>query len=119
MMNNFLLPGLQDLCAYLQSLKKYASSFACSQGLPQSGHLPSTSCDGVKNVSSRKNEMMNNFLLPGLQDLCVSRTSFKWGIPVTFDDKHVIYVWEKMFRTEYNTFLHTHPYIYRLFHKAF
>lgn len=42
---------------------------------------------------SRKNEMMNNFLLPGLQDLCVSRTSFKWGIPVTFDDKHVIYVW--------------------------
>ena len=42
---------------------------------------------------SRKNEMMNNFLLPGLQDLCVSRTSFKWGIPVNFDDKHVIYVW--------------------------
>ena len=42
---------------------------------------------------SRKNEMMNNFLLPGLQDLCVSRTSFDWGIPVDFDDKHVIYVW--------------------------
>ena len=42
---------------------------------------------------SRKNEMMNNFLLPGLQDLCVSRTSYKWGIPVDFDDKHVIYVW--------------------------
>ena len=42
---------------------------------------------------SRKNEMMNNFLLPGLQDLCVSRTSFKWGIPVDFDPKHVIYVW--------------------------
>lgn len=42
---------------------------------------------------ARKNEMMNNFLLPGLQDLCVSRTSFKWGIPVDFDDKHVIYVW--------------------------
>lgn len=42
---------------------------------------------------SRKNEMMNNFLLPGLQDLCVSRTSFKWGIPVSFDEKHVIYVW--------------------------
>ena len=42
---------------------------------------------------SRKNEMMNNFLLPGLQDLCVSRTSFKWGIPVTFDDNHVVYVW--------------------------
>ena len=42
---------------------------------------------------SRKNEMMNNFLKAGLQDLCVSRTSFKWGIPVDFDDKHVIYVW--------------------------
>ena len=42
---------------------------------------------------SRKNEMMNNFLLPGLQDLCVSRTSFKWGIPVDFDDEHVVYVW--------------------------
>ena len=42
---------------------------------------------------SRKNEMMNNFLLPGLQDLCVSRTSFKWGIPVNFDPKHVTYVW--------------------------
>ena len=42
---------------------------------------------------SRKNEMINNFLKPGLQDLCVSRTSFKWGIPVTFDPKHVVYVW--------------------------
>ncbi len=42
---------------------------------------------------SRKNEMLNNFLLPGLEDLAVSRTSFKWGIPVTFDDKHVVYVW--------------------------
>ncbi len=42
---------------------------------------------------SRKNEMMNNFLLPGLQDLCVSRTSFNWGIPVTFDPKHITYVW--------------------------
>ena len=42
---------------------------------------------------SRKNEMMKNFLLPGLQDLCVSRTSFKWGIPVSFDEKHVVYVW--------------------------
>ena len=44
-------------------------------------------------TESRKNEMMNNFLLPGLQDLCVSRTSFKWGIPVDFDPKHVVYVW--------------------------
>ncbi len=42
---------------------------------------------------SRKNEMLNNFLRPGLEDLCVSRTSFKWGIPVDFDDKHVVYVW--------------------------
>ena len=42
---------------------------------------------------ARKNEMLNNFLIPGLQDLCVSRTSFKWGIPVDFDDKHVVYVW--------------------------
>lgn len=42
---------------------------------------------------SRKNEMINNFIKPGLQDLCVSRTSFKWGVPVDFDDKHVIYVW--------------------------
>lgn len=42
---------------------------------------------------ARKNEMMNNFLLPGLQDLCVSRTSFKWGIPVDFDPKHIVYVW--------------------------
>jgi len=43
--------------------------------------------------ASRKNEMINNFIKPGLEDLCVSRTSFKWGIPVTFDEKHVIYVW--------------------------
>ena len=43
--------------------------------------------------TSRRNEMLNNFLRPGLEDLCVSRTSFNWGIPVTFDDKHVVYVW--------------------------
>ena len=42
---------------------------------------------------SRKREMVNNFLKPGLQDLCVSRTSFKWGVPVDFDEKHVVYVW--------------------------
>ena len=42
---------------------------------------------------SRKNEMLNNFIKPGLEDLCVSRTSFKWGIPVTFDPEHVVYVW--------------------------
>ncbi len=48
---------------------------------------------GFIEPESRRREMLNNFLYPGLQDLCVSRTSFKWGIPVTFDDKHVIYVW--------------------------
>ena len=48
---------------------------------------------GFIEPESRKNEIMNNFIKPGLQDLCVSRTSFTWGIPVTFDDKHVIYVW--------------------------
>lgn len=48
---------------------------------------------GFIQPESRKNEMMNNFLLPGLQDLCVSRTSFKWGIPVDFDERHVVYVW--------------------------
>ena len=42
---------------------------------------------------SRQNEMLNNFLRPGLEDLCVSRTTFNWGVPVTFDDKHVVYVW--------------------------
>ncbi len=49
--------------------------------------------DGFIYPESRKKEMLNNFIKPGLQDLCVSRTSFKWGIPVSFDDKHVIYVW--------------------------
>ena len=51
-----------------------------------------THSDFIQPVS-RKNEMLNNFIRPGLEDLCVSRTSFKWGIPVTFDEKHVIYVW--------------------------
>ena len=57
---------------------------------------------------SRKNEMINNFIKPGLQDLCVSRTSFKWGIPVTFDDKHVIYVWIDAL-TNYITFIGYDP----------
>ena len=48
---------------------------------------------GFIEPEARKKEMLNNFLYPGLQDLCVSRTSFKWGVPVTFDDKHVVYVW--------------------------
>jgi len=57
---------------------------------------------------SRKNEMMNNFIKPGLQDLCVSRSSFKWGVPVSFDDKHVIYVWIDAL-TNYITFLGYDP----------
>ena len=56
---------------------------------------------------ARKNEIMNNFIKPGLQDLCVSRTSFKWGIPVTFDDQHVIYVWIDAL-SNYITFLGYH-----------
>lgn len=69
--------------AYFFKMKKYA---------PRLIEYINTHPDFIKPVS-RKNEMMNNFLLPGLQDLCVSRTSFTWGIPVTFDPKHVIYVW--------------------------
>ncbi len=57
---------------------------------------------------SRKNEMLNNFIKPGLEDLCVSRTSFKWGIPVSFDDKHVIYVWIDAL-SNYITFLGYNP----------
>ena len=66
--------------AYFFKMSKYANK------------LINTHPEFIQPVS-RKNEMMNNFLLPGLQDLCVSRTSFKWGIPVDFDDKHVVYVW--------------------------
>lgn len=57
---------------------------------------------------ARKNEIMNNFIKPGLQDLCVSRTSFKWGVPVTFDEKHVIYVWIDAL-SNYITFLGYEP----------
>ena len=57
---------------------------------------------------ARKNEIMNNFIKPGLQDLCVSRTSFKWGIPVSFNDKHVIYVWIDAL-SNYITFLGYNP----------
>ncbi len=69
--------------AYFFKMSKYADRLI--------GHINSHP-EFIQPVS-RKNEMMNNFLLPGLQDLCVSRTSFKWGIPVDFDDKHVVYVW--------------------------
>ena len=69
--------------AYFFKMSKYADRLI--------EHI-NTNPDFIQPVS-RKNEMMNNFLLPGLQDLCVSRTSFDWGIPVDFDDKHVVYVW--------------------------
>ena len=69
--------------AYFFKMSKYADRL--------SEHI-NTHPEFIQPVS-RKNEMMNNFLLPGLQDLCVSRTSFKWGVPVDFDDKHVVYVW--------------------------
>ena len=70
-------------CAYFFKMSKYADRLI--------EHI-NTHPEFIQPVS-RKNEMMNNFLLPGLQDLCVSRTSFKWGIPVDFDEKHVVYVW--------------------------
>ncbi len=69
--------------AYFFKMKKYADRLI--------DHI-NTHPEFIQPVS-RKNEMMNNFLLPGLQDLCVSRTSFKWGIPVDFDPDHVVYVW--------------------------
>ena len=69
--------------AYFFRMKKYADRLI--------EHI-NTHPEFIQPVS-RKNEMMNNFLLPGLQDLCVSRTSFKWGIPVDFDERHVVYVW--------------------------
>ncbi len=69
--------------AYFFKMSKYADSLI--------NHI-NTHPEFIQPVS-RKNEMMNNFLLPGLQDLCVSRTSFKWGIPVDFDPDHVVYVW--------------------------
>lgn len=69
--------------AYFFKMSKYADRLI--------GHI-NTHPEFIQPVS-RKNEMMNNFLLPGLQDLCVSRTSFTWGIPVDFDPKHVVYVW--------------------------
>lgn len=63
---------------------------------------------GFIEPEARKNEIMNTFIKPGLQDLCVSRTSFKWGIPVTFDEEHVVYVWIDAL-SNYITFLGYHP----------
>ena len=72
--------------------KEEAYFFKMSKYAPRLIDYINTHPEFIQPVS-RKNEMMNNFLLPGLQDLCVSRTSFTWGIPVTFDPKHVTYVW--------------------------
>ena len=72
--------------------KEEAYFFRMSKYAPQLIEYINSHPEFIQPVS-RKNEMMNNFLLPGLQDLCVSRTSFKWGIPVDFDPKHVVYVW--------------------------
>jgi methionyl-tRNA synthetase len=76
----------------VQPAKEEAYFFKMSKYAPRLIDYINTHPDFIKPVS-RKNEMMNNFLLPGLQDLCVSRTSFTWGIPVDFDPKHVVYVW--------------------------
>ena len=72
--------------------KEEAYFFKISKYADRLNEYINTHDDFIQPVS-RKNEMMNNFLLPGLQDLCVSRTSFNWGIPVDFDPKHVVYVW--------------------------
>ena len=76
----------------VQPAKEEAYFFKMSKYAPRLIDYINTHPEFIQPVS-RKNEMMNNFLLPGLQDLCVSRTSFKWGIPVDFDPKHVVYVW--------------------------
>ena len=76
----------------VQPAKEEAYFFKMSKYADRLIEYINTHPDFIQPVA-RKNEMMNNFLLPGLQDLCVSRTSFKWGIPVDFDPKHVVYVW--------------------------
>ena len=76
----------------VQKASEEAYFFRMSKYAPRLIDYINTHPEFIQPVA-RKNEMMNNFLLPGLQDLCVSRTSFKWGIPVSFDEKHVVYVW--------------------------
>ena len=76
----------------VQPAKEEAYFFKLSKYTPKLIEYINANPDFIQ-PESRKNEMMNNFLLPGVQDLCVSRTSFKWGIPVDFDPKHVVYVW--------------------------
>lgn len=82
---------IQDEVLGMNWLDRLLATILNAVGLDTTGKIGS-SIHFIQPVS-RKNEMMNNFLLPGLQDLCVSRTSFKWGIPVDFDPKHVVYVW--------------------------
>ena len=82
----------QDCGREVQPAKEEAYFFKMSKYADRLIEHINTHPEFIQPVS-RKNEMMNNFLLPGLQDLCVSRTSFKWGIPVDFDPKHVTYVW--------------------------
>ena len=77
----------------VQDASEEAYFFRLSQFAPQLRELLLDENRNFLNPKSRVNEMVNNFIDPGLQDLCVSRTSFKWGIPVTFDDKHIVYVW--------------------------
>ncbi|MBR0085156.1 MAG: methionine--tRNA ligase, partial [Lachnospiraceae bacterium] len=81
-----------DCCRPVTPAKEEAYFFKLSKYADRLIEHINTHPEFIQPVS-RKNEMMNNFLLPGLQDLCVSRTSFKWGIPVDFDEKHVVYVW--------------------------
>ena len=81
-----------DCGAKVQRASEEAYFFRMSKYAPQLEQYILDNPDFIQ-PESRKNEMLNNFIRPGLQDLCVSRTSFDWGIPVTFDDKHVIYVW--------------------------
>ena len=81
-----------DCGAKVQRASEEAYFFRMSKYAPRLEQYIMDNPDFIQ-PESRKNEMLNNFIRPGLQDLCVSRTSFDWGIPVTFDDKHVIYVW--------------------------
>lgn len=81
-----------DCGGVVEPAKEEAYFFKMSKYAPRLIDYINTHPDFIQ-PESRKNEMMNNFLLPGLQDLCVSRSTFKWGIPVDFDEKHVVYVW--------------------------
>ena len=81
-----------DCSREVTSTKEEAYFFKLSNYAEQLEQHINNNPDFIK-PESRKNEIVNNFIKPGLQDLCVSRTSFDWGVPVTFDEKHVIYVW--------------------------